>query len=525
MKLVYAKNCDIYYDTPRERIVFVKRGTIFALKKSRTAMDILKKIICLCMDGCDIEEAFRAFPIEKQQEYLQYVKLLWENHILVEMLPEHQCLDTDLMSLILGNFDGNIELIRYWLKTPIYCAGVPEVMDTWQAYGLSCFEYVQDIVQRRSCLYVGNYSEAQCQQLLNGENLMLLFREHGGTCYLLFMDHYNRDIYGRFSSFVWKENDSFYARSGILPLQMFLHFSNCFTGKNNQKLLCIAADATINSFYMETLVQESTTYFNREQLPYVDKQRALIQIEKLAETSPNLLRGCNVGNAQSRQTPVCCYQIDFGSDLGYGSYTGCHELYEEAASLAFSQGLEKMLNRERMGQWCCGTSQDDYYARGYISLLEPTHSCFEIEKPDPEIAERLTYLEIVLRRKLHLYFSSSDVAGIGAVMICDEDGYVLWEGQNGYRLREDALNGAYRLIGQHQNCVEMHQQPQIKVQEKYMLQQSRNSLPEEYDAEQTVRRLQEYFGAKNKIVDERIWAYQVQIQETGMHVGKFYFVR
>jgi hypothetical protein len=200
-------------------------------------------------------------------------------------------------------------------------------------------------------------------------------------------------------------------------------------------------------------------------------------------------------------------------------------LYEEAASLAFSQGLEKMLNRERMGQWCCGTSQDDYYARGYISLLEPTHSCFEIEKPDPEIAERLTYLEIVLRRKLHLYFSSSDVAGIGAVMICDEDGYVLWEGQNGYRLREDALNGAYRLIGQHQNCVEMHQQPQIKVQEKYMLQQSRNSLPEEYDAEQTVRRLQEYFGAKNKIVDERIWAYQVQIQETGMHVGKFYFVR
>ena len=71
----------------------------------------------------------------------------------------------------------------------------------------------------------------------------------------------------------------------------------------------------------------------------------------------------------------------------------------------------------------------------------------------------------------------------------------------------------------------MLQQPQLLLQEKYTLQQPQNILPEEYNAEQTVRRLQEYFAAKNKIVDERIWAYQAQIQETGMHVGEFYFVR
>ena len=89
-------------------------------------MDILKEIICLCMNGCDIEAIFRDFPSEKRREYLQYTKLLWENHILVEMLPEHQCLDAGLLGLILGNFDGNPELIRFWLKTPIYCAGVTE---------------------------------------------------------------------------------------------------------------------------------------------------------------------------------------------------------------------------------------------------------------------------------------------------------------------------------------------------------------------------------------------------------------
>lgn len=524
MKLIYAQNCDIYYDSPQERIIFAKRGTIFALKKPRAAMDILKEIICLCMNGCDIEAIFRDFPSEKRREYLQYTKLLWENHILVEMLPEHQCLDAGLLGLILGNFDGNPELIRFWLKTPIYCAGVPEVMDTWQGYGLSCAEYVPDIARQEPCLYVGKYSEAQCQQLLHGKNLMILFREHGGTSYLLFIDHYDRDIYGRFASFFWKENDSFYARSGILPLQMFLHFSNCFTGNNNQKLLCVAADATIHSFNIEKLEKESTTYFNREQIPYLDKQRALIQIEKLAETSPYLFQGCNIGNEQNCQSPICCYRINFGFDLGSGSYTGYHERYEEAASLAFLQGLEKMLNRESAGQWRCGTSREDYYARGYISLLEPSYSCFEIENPDPEIAQRLAYLEIVQRSKLHLYFSNSAVVGIGAVLICDETGYILWEGQNGYRLREDALNGVYRLIGQHQNS-DVLQQPQLLLQEKYTLQQPQNILPEEYNAEQTVRRLQEYFAAKNKIVDERIWAYQAQIQETGMHVGEFYFVR
>ena len=139
-------------------------------------MDILKEIICLCMNGCDIEAIFRDFPSEKRREYLQYTKLLWENHILVEMLPEHQCLDAGLLGLILGNFDGNPELIRFWLKTPIYCAGVPEVMDTWQGYGLSCAEYVPDIARQEPCLYVGKYSEAQCQQLLHTEWLCVLFR-------------------------------------------------------------------------------------------------------------------------------------------------------------------------------------------------------------------------------------------------------------------------------------------------------------------------------------------------------------
>ncbi len=524
MKLIYAQNCDIYYDAKQEQIILAKRGKFFALKKSRATMGILKEIICLCMDGCDIEKTFRNFPLEKKREYLRYAKLLWENRILVEMLPEHQRLDAGLLTLILGNFDGDPELIRYWLKTPIYCAGVPEVMDVWQSCGLSCAEYVSDVARHQSCLYVGKYSQKQCQQLLDGNNLMILFREHEGTCYLLFMDHYDQDIYERFTSFRWKENGSFYARSKILPLQMFLHFSKCFIRRKNQRLLCVAADATIHSFDIGNLVQESAAYFNREYVPSLDKQGALIQIEKLAETSPYLFRGCNVGNEQSRQSPVCCYQINFGSDLGYGSYTGYHELYAEAASLAFSQGLEKMLNREQTEQWCCGINRDDYYAKGYISLLEPSCKCFEVKKPDPEIAERMTYLENVLKKKLHLFFSSSAVTGIGQVLICDEGGYVLWEGQNGYRLREEAVNGIYRLVGQYQNS-EMFSQQKLKLQEKYTLQQAQNSLPEEYDAERTMRRLQEYFGAKNKIVDEQIWAYQVQIQETGMHVGKFYFVK
>ena len=64
-----------------------------------------------------------------------------------------------------------------------------------------------------------------------------------------------------------------------------------------------------------------------------------------------------------------------------------------------------------------------------------------------------------------------------------------------------------------------------KLAAEYDIAEESQALPAGKNAEDTMRELQGFFGAKGRIIDEKIWAYQIQIQDTGMHVGKFYFVK
>lgn len=525
MKLVYAKNCDIYYDSKQGMIVFSKRGLNFVLKRSREDMEIIKEIIKLCYEACDIEKIFSRFPEEKRRNYYAFAKLLWQKRILVEDVQEEKKLSPAIMDFLVSNYDADANLIHYWTNVKAVFRGCEEIRNAMKTYGIACKEYSAVKNYRSERLFVGDFSKQQCKQLLNGKNKILLYRESEGTSYILYMDCFDEEKFERFHSFVWKEHASFYAKKNMIPIHMFMHCSNCIMNSKSPELLCITDDGTIHSFSVGSLYTETAAYYNRDMMSQVTGKEALLKIEELAQKVPYLVAACNKNNSSLRQSPICNYEIEFGTDFGCRSYLVFHESYETAALKAFSEGLESMLNQGNNKAWCCGINKEDYYAKGYISLLEERNRCYEVMQFGEYTDGRIRYLEEQLNLKLKVYYRPSPVEGIGGIVLCDEDGFIMYEGEYSYKPEDSLLAGIYQVIGEKQIRKKAELLRRHKIQAEYSVEQSGNTLPAERTAETAIRQLQNYFGDLGKIVDEKIWAYQVQIQETGMHVGKFYFVR
>lgn len=525
MKLVYAKNCDIYYDSKQGMIVFSKRGVTFVLRKTREDMEIIKEIIRLCYNACDIERIFSLFPEEKRKKYLSFVKLLWQKKILVADVKESETLNPAIMDFLIANYDADECLIEYWTNVRAVFLGCKHIQAVMENYGIHCANYVKGRNYRTERLFIGDFSKQQCKTLLNGKSRMLLYRESEGTSYILYMDHYDEDKFDRFSSFVWKENSSFYAKKSMIPFHLFMHFSNCYYNTKSPELLCITDDGTVHPFSIGRLYTETAAYFNRETIPVMNAREALFKIEELSKHVPYLVAACNKNNEYMRQSPICNYELIFGSDFGNRSYMTFHESYEKAALLAFSEGLEMVLNEGRGNKWCCGISREDYYAKGYISLLENRNECHEVQEFEHAIAGRICYLEEVLQKKIKVYYRPSPVEGIGGIVLCDEDDFILIDGKIDYQLQETLLTSIYKVIGERQICKKPVMKRKKKISDEYTIAQTYKTLPDEMTSTEAVKKLQEYYGDMGKIIDEKIWAYQVQIQETGMHVGKFFFVR
>ncbi len=525
MKLVYAKNCDIYYDSKQGMIVFSKRGLNFVLKRSREDMEIIKEIIKLCYEACDIEKIFNLFPEEKRQKYYSFAKLLWQKKILVEDVKEENKLSPAIMDFLISNYDANERLIQYWTNIKAVFYGCEDIRETMKTYGITCKEYSDIKNYRSERLFIGDFSKQQCKKLLNGKSRVLLYRESEGTSYILYMNSFDEEKYERFNSFVWKENASFYAKKNMIPIHLFMHCSNCIMSTGSPELLCIAGDGSIHSFSIGSLYEGTAVYYNREMMPQTTLKEALIKIEELGKKAPYLVADCNKNNNSLRQSPICNYEVVFGTDFGNRSYLVFHESYETAAIRAFSEGLETMLNNGKGNTWCCGINKEDYYAKGYISLLEDRNECYEVLQFDDYIAGRIKYLEEQLKVKLRVYYRPSPVEGIGGIILCDEDGFILYDGKYSYEPQASLLAGIYQVIGEKQIQKKVESVRKRKLLAEYSVIASGTLLPNGRDAETTIRELQTYFGDLGKIIDEKIWAYQVQIQDTGMHVGKFYFVR
>lgn len=525
MKLVYAKNCDIYYDSKQERIVFSKRGLNFVLKRSREDMEIIKEIIKLCYDACDIEKIFSLFPEEKRRKYYSFAKLLWQKKILVEEVKEEKKLSPAIMDFLISNYDADESLMQYWTNVKAVFNGCEEIRDTMKTYGIVCKEYSDDKNYRSERLFIGDFSKQQCKKLLNGKNRILLYRESEGTSYIIYMNYFDEEKYERFCSFVWKQNSSFYAKKNMIPIHMFMHCSNCMMNSKNPELLCITGDGTLHSFSIGSLYAETAAYYNRDMMPKATIKEALVKMEELVQKAPYLVAACNKNNNLLRQSPICNYEVVFGVDFGRRSYLVFHESYETAAVKAFSEGLEMMLNEGTGNAWCCGINKEDYYAKGYISLLENRNQCYEVVQFSEYVAGRIRYLEEQLNVKLRIYYRPSPVEGIGGIILCDEDGFILYDGKYSYEPEISLLAGIYQVIGEKQIQKKVDLIRRRKLLAEYSVMQLEKVLPMGRTAEATIRKLQNYYGDLGKIIDEKIWAYQVQIQETGMHVGKFYFVR
>lgn len=525
MKLMYAKNCDIYYDSKKGMIVFSKRGLNFVLKKSREDMESIKEIIRLCYDACDIEKVFNRFPEEKRRKYYSFAKLLWQKKILVEDVKMEKKLNAAIMDLLISNYDADEKLIHYWTNVKAIFKGCDEIRDTMETYGIVCKEYRDTRKYGSERLFIGDFSKQQCKQLLNGKNKLLLYRESEGTSYILYMDSFDEEKYERFYSFIWKENSSFYAKKNMIPIHLFMHCSNCIKNHKNPELLCINGDGTINMFSIGSLYTETATYYNRNMIPQIPVKEALLKVEELPQKAPYLVAACNKNNNLLRQSPICNYEVVFGADFGFKSHLVFHESYEMAAVKAFSKGLEKMLNQGNSNAWCCGIGKEDYYAKGYISLLEGRNQCYEIIQCGEHADGRIRYLEELLNKKIRVFYRPSPVEGIGGIILCDEDGFILYDGKYSYELEVSLLEGVYQVIGENQIQEKVDLIRRRKIQAEYTVERVKKEMPTARNAETAIRQLQNYYGDLGKIIDEKIWAYQVQIQETGMHVGKFYFVR
>ena len=87
------------------------------------------------------------------------------------------------------------------------------------------------------------------------------------------------------------------------------------------------------------------------------------------------------------------------------------------------------------------------------------------------------------------------------------------------------MEAIWQVTGEVQNGKKTDRPGRRKLAAEYDIAEESQALPAGKNAEDTMRELQGFFGAKGRIIDEKIWAYQIQIQDTGMHVGKFYFVK
>ena len=525
MKLTYAKNCDIYYDAREAAIVLAKRGNHFLLKRPREDMETIREIIRMCGKGCEIEQAFHAVPEDKRGQYYAFTKLLWQKKILVEDTENEKKLSPAILDLLRSNYDADPELIRYWTETKVLFAGLDNVRKAVAGFGIDCGTYPEAGQPEGERLYIGDFTATECRKLLDGKSAAVLVRESEGTTYLLYMNRFDAEKYDRFRTFEWKESSRFYAKEKMIPIHLFMQCCSCRKNSGAPELLCLAGDGTIQLFAIGSLYTETATYYNRELAPKRTPRESLLRMEELVVRAPWLVEACNRDNLNVRQSPVCNYEIVFGSDFGGKSYTAYHEDYESAGIKAFCEGLEKMLKDATGSVWCCGSSKEDYYARGYISLLEKRNRCFEVKELPEEAAGRLKYLEELTGDRIKVYWRPSPAEGIGGMILCGDDGDILYDGPNGYEPEKSLMEAIWQVTGEIQNGIKADRTGRRKLAAEYDTAEEIRALPEGKTAEDTMRELQRFFGEKDRIIDEKIWAYQIQIQDTGMHVGKFYFVK
>lgn len=525
MKLTYARNCDVYYDTRQAAIVLAKRGNHFLLKRPREDMETIRDVMRMCGGGCEIENAFNTIPEEKRGQYYAFAKLLWQKRILVEDTGEGQRLNPDILNLLRSNYDADPELIRYWTETEVVFAGLDGIRKAMMDYGVACGVYEGPASDGGEKLYIGDFTQEECRKILNGKNAAMLVRESEGTTYMLYMDRFDAEKYDRFRTFEWKENSRFYGKEKMIPIHLFMHCCNCRRNSEPQELLCLAGDGTLQVFSIGSLYTETATYYNRELTPRRTARDTLLKMEELTVRAPWLVEACNRNNLKTRQSPVCNYEIVFGSDFGRKSYTAYHEDYESAGIKAFCEGLEKMLKDATGSEWSCGKNKEDYYARGYISLLEKRDRCFEVKELSERAAGMLHFLEELTGDQVKAYWRPSPAEGIGGIILCGGDGCILYDGPYGYDPEQSLMEAVWQVIGEAQNGIRADRTHRRKLAAEYDVAEEGRALPAGKTAEDTMRELQYFFGEKGRIIDEKIWAYQIQIQDTGVHAGKFYFVK
>ena len=95
-----------------------------------------------------------------------------------------------------------------------------------------------------------------------------------------------------------------------------------------------------------------------------------------------------------------------------------------------------------------GSSKEDYYARGYISLLEKRNVYIEVTELPEESAGRLRYLEEMIGKRVKVYWRPSQAEGIGGIILSDDDGMILYDGPYGYDPEKNLMEAIWQVTGE-----------------------------------------------------------------------------
>ena len=518
MQVVYAYNCDLYYDRNKEKTVLVKRTQHFVIHNTIEDYHIMKDIIRRCQKQVCLEQMVNELPVDQKKTYLRYIKLFLEQKILIEARNLETGIEEELVQCIISEFEEYEQIIEDLSTRTFYVMGQSTIYNRFYQMGLHCEEIQTIETNQSNGVYIGNFTSKQCKELLDTKNVVILYEERQSTIFMMYLNQYEEDSIQRFRQYTLESNSTYSQRDEVVAINLLLLFIRDYFCEYEKNFLCIASDASIQFFNSRALTRESMKYFNRESMNSVEPLEALMELETLTQTMPWLVEAVNQENSSKNQSPICNYEVVFGTQLDGIKSVGYHENYVQAGLEAFVRGIEKAINCNQSSdeQWSCGRNLEDYYIKAYIQLLPEVEQSYGKARVDSrKIEQLLGYLNEMTQQNLQLYYAPSVIEQMGSVAIVDETGHVCYESKVTYQAQTEFERGLYTILAQlDENNHFLHMNNEIVCSDESI-------QVVDLKEQEAKERLKEYFREQSIIIEDEIWAYQNHLKKTGVHVGKF----
>lgn len=520
MNIKYKKNCQLYYDEKEKATFIVKRNAKYMIKNNQEDYDLLQSIIGKSVDKIAVDNV-----IENDKKALQYIKLLLDRGILYADQDIYYPIEHEFQDYIISNFDDHYKVLDFISQSRIAIKNDPQLTSLYNGKGIwaSNVEGVYDDIIHEFNVFIGDFDEKELGVLLDNNRHVLLLRKIGGACAILYMNRYDENLLDQFKKFYINSSSESPFGNKILPINILMHLLENIFVKGSKNLKFITADATVQLFHLKEIDRDTLKYYDRTLVAKKDNLAIIREIEEMTKTNPNFVKDTNKENATLCHAPICNYEVCFGYNLNNHRSSRYHEDNAMAGILAITDGIEHALRTMKPSEhWVCATSVEEYYLKGYLSLLAT------IDKPKPAnevtisstgIRSLLDFIHTCYGLELKLYFQNIYNNVVGNIYITDLKGDIIYKAKNVWQSEKAIMEGLYDIIGRCENEQDLTNKERLS----YVNEKSVNI--EDRTTEEMLTLISDYFTSRSILVDEKPWAYQSCFETTGLHIGSFYFVK